>query len=216
MVFAAASRRHPGNGRFSRDGCFRRLPDRAGFDYWVELTAARGLDGTAVAAEFIVSPEFVQRYGSLDDHQLLDLVYRNVLGRPADAELATGTYDASLCSGFGGRVDWYTSPYEMRWCVNMDAPFAQESIDGVHVHEAIHARVGALFAYRHALTPQESAEVTRVAIESATANEGLADFWAMRLVPGHEGSPDYAAYVFNNAIWDELFARYPIGGPLPG
>ena len=260
---------------------FLRLPDQRGFDYWVSLASRQNMAGSEIAAQFITSGEFQQRYGSLDDHAFLDLVYRNVLGRrpdargyaywdgvlaqprfgrndlmlyfsdsdefraatqtlaprpksstpPAtgsawlpegmtarqasDAELSTGTFDPSLCSGYGGRVDWFTPPYDMQWCVNMPSHFDQITIDGVYTHEAIHARIGALFARRGGLTPTERAEVTRVALYDAPANEGLADFWAMRLVPGYEGSPDYADAVFNNEVWDTIFAKYPIGGALP-
>lgn len=265
---------------------FLRLPDADGFEYWVDLAERRGLDGPAIAAQFIISDEFRQRYGALSDRAFLDLVYRNVLGRApdasgyaywdeamsrprfgrndlmlyfsdgdefrqatrttaptpekrsvapvgststgsnwlpagmtarhaADAELATGTYDGSLCSGYGGQVAWRMPPYSMRWCVNMSPSFDQSTIDGVYVHEAMHARVGALFANRTRLSAEEQAEVTRVALLDSAANEGLSDFWAMRLVPGYEGNPRYAGYVFNNEIWDRLLADYPLGGRLP-
>ncbi|MGH1505852.1 MAG: DUF4214 domain-containing protein [Acidimicrobiales bacterium] len=61
---------------------FLRDPDEGGFHYW----ASRNLSLRQVAAEFVISPEFVATYGSLTDAEFVDLVYRNVLGRLGDAE----------------------------------------------------------------------------------------------------------------------------------
>lgn len=60
-----------------------RAPDRSGFDYWV---AARieGLTLRAVADGFLNSGEYARRFGAGSDGAFLDLVYRNVLGRPGD------------------------------------------------------------------------------------------------------------------------------------
>lgn len=61
---------------------FLRDPDQGGFHYW----ASRNLSLRQVAAEFVVSPEFVATYGSLTDAEFVDLVYENVLGRLGDGE----------------------------------------------------------------------------------------------------------------------------------
>lgn len=63
---------------------FLRDPDGGGMDHW----RARRMGGTqlgAISAHFAVSPEFVARYGALDDDRFVRLVYRNVLGRDPDA-----------------------------------------------------------------------------------------------------------------------------------
>lgn len=63
---------------------FRRSPDFGGLQFW----AGRFRSGTtlnAISAEFARSDEFVQTYGSLSNPAFVDLVYRNVLGRRADA-----------------------------------------------------------------------------------------------------------------------------------
>lgn len=62
---------------------FLRLPDPGGFDYWVNYMR-RGATLAQVSAAFAASPEFVARYGALSQSGFVDLIYRNVLGRPAD------------------------------------------------------------------------------------------------------------------------------------
>lgn len=64
---------------------FLRTPDSEGMDYWVEALRNRRLTAQRVAAEFIVSPEFVARYGPLDNPSFVELIYRNAMGRTADA-----------------------------------------------------------------------------------------------------------------------------------
>jgi uncharacterized protein YkwD len=63
---------------------FRRNPDAAGLQYWVWRLRGGATLGQ-VSAAFAGSPEFVGTYGSLSDQAFVDLVYRNVLGRGADA-----------------------------------------------------------------------------------------------------------------------------------
>jgi alpha-tubulin suppressor-like RCC1 family protein len=62
-----------------------RIPDFGGLRFWsAEYQAARRtLD--AISSEFVTAPEFAQRYGNVSDAQFVDLLYRNVLGRSADA-----------------------------------------------------------------------------------------------------------------------------------
>jgi len=76
---------------------FLRDPDTPGMQYWwSKIYGGRPLSW--VADYMATSPEFVARYGSLDDAGFVDRVYENVLGRPADPsgaaywtnELATG------------------------------------------------------------------------------------------------------------------------------
>lgn len=62
---------------------FLRLPDHAGFTYWL----GKRLSGWRLATTseaFARSSEFTTRYGSLDDAAFVAQVYRNVLGREAD------------------------------------------------------------------------------------------------------------------------------------
>lgn len=63
---------------------FDRPPDYDGLAYWIEQVH-RGTTLQQVAQQFALSAEFRSTYGSLGDRAYVDLVYGNVLGRPADA-----------------------------------------------------------------------------------------------------------------------------------
>ncbi len=63
---------------------FRREPDAGGLAYWTGRMVA-GLPLVAVSEEFARSVEFVSTYGALTSGDFVKLVYRNVLGREADA-----------------------------------------------------------------------------------------------------------------------------------
>jgi hypothetical protein len=75
--------------------------------YWAVQRQA-GFTLAVVSEQFALSDEFVNRYGLADDPQFVDLVYRNVLGRPADADgraywlgqLETGVTRGQLMAGF--------------------------------------------------------------------------------------------------------------------
>lgn len=62
---------------------FLRRPDQPGFAYWVGQRRS-GASLSWIASFFAASSEFTARYGALDDVDFVDLVYRNVLGRPPD------------------------------------------------------------------------------------------------------------------------------------
>ncbi len=67
-----------------------RVPDSAGLNYWVGQFRA-GVTLSAIAAQFITSAEFQQRFGSgLTTSEFVDLLYLNVLGRAG--ETAGRTY----------------------------------------------------------------------------------------------------------------------------
>ncbi|WP_187358620.1 DUF4214 domain-containing protein [Pseudoduganella aquatica] len=69
-------------------GALNRAPDSAGQGYWT-WAMDRGLALVSAAASFAGSPEFINRYGALDDTQYVTLLYNNVLHRaPDDAGLA--------------------------------------------------------------------------------------------------------------------------------
>ncbi len=63
---------------------FLRQPDDGGFAYWARVHA-QGARLTDVAYQFATGPEFVARYGNLDNAQFVDLVYHNVLCRTPDS-----------------------------------------------------------------------------------------------------------------------------------
>ena len=83
---------------------FQREGDDEGIRYWI----GTGLPGVAVSNAFAGSDEFQARYGALSNVGFVDLVYRNVLGRPPDdgglaywaGELARGTTRGQVMAGF--------------------------------------------------------------------------------------------------------------------
>jgi hypothetical protein len=62
-----------------------RLPDRSGLQYWTRRHAA-GVRLGDLAQQFLRSSEFQRRYGSPANAAYIDVLYRNVLGRAADAQ----------------------------------------------------------------------------------------------------------------------------------
>ncbi len=63
---------------------FLRAPDSSGFSYWLGQANA-GASLETISAQFATSPEFVDKYGSLNDDDFVQLVYRNVLTREPEA-----------------------------------------------------------------------------------------------------------------------------------
>ncbi len=76
---------------------FGRQPDAEGFVYWTGRVS-NGLKLEKAAESFVSSPEFIALYGSTSNAEFVDLLYVNVLGRPADAE-GRGYWIGQLGSG---------------------------------------------------------------------------------------------------------------------
>jgi len=64
---------------------FNREPDANGAVYWIAQTRT-GANMDDLAYGFAQSTEFNLRYGPVDNGEFLDLLYRNILGRTADAK----------------------------------------------------------------------------------------------------------------------------------
>ncbi len=64
---------------------FDRQPDAEGLVYWVEQYVG-GTGLRDIAAAFMVSTEWTNRYGAVDDERFVDLLYGNVLKRLPDDE----------------------------------------------------------------------------------------------------------------------------------
>lgn len=64
---------------------FLRAPEPGGLLHWTEQVQA-GHSLVTVAEQFASSAELRARYGDLDDAELVDRLYRNVLGRPAEED----------------------------------------------------------------------------------------------------------------------------------
>lgn len=61
-----------------------RLPDAAGFSYWVDL-AREGYDVGEIALDISVGPESQTRFGGLNDSDFVEALYTKILYRPSDA-----------------------------------------------------------------------------------------------------------------------------------
>lgn len=84
-----------------------REPDSGGAAFWTAWLADHST--VEAAAYFVASPEFVDRYGTVDNAEFVDAIYRNVLGRAPDPggrawwlhQLDTSATDrAGLVAGF--------------------------------------------------------------------------------------------------------------------
>ncbi len=60
---------------------FLRLPDRSGFDYWLE----QDITLAGMADLFVTAEEFGLRHADLDDAQFVTTMYQNALGRTGEA-----------------------------------------------------------------------------------------------------------------------------------
>ncbi|HWJ62786.1 MAG TPA: DUF4214 domain-containing protein [Acidimicrobiales bacterium] len=64
-------------------GFFLRIPDYAGLDYWFrKIRAGTTLD--AAASQFAAGPEFIRKYGELDNESYIKQMYQNLFGRDPD------------------------------------------------------------------------------------------------------------------------------------
>jgi hypothetical protein len=59
---------------------FNRTPDKPGLAYWIAQADA-GMPFADIATFFVNGLEFRNKYGQLDNHQFVDRLYQNILGR---------------------------------------------------------------------------------------------------------------------------------------
>ncbi len=63
---------------------FSRVPDLAGFNYWVGQVESGSMTMREISAFFATSPEFQATYGNISNYYYTNLVYQNVLCRNPD------------------------------------------------------------------------------------------------------------------------------------
>ncbi len=93
-----------------------RDPDSGGFEGWSERLAD-GASLQSISANFVGSPEFQAAYGTLSNAAFVDLLYQNVLGRPADAagaaqwigQLNQGVSRSQVVLGFSESQEFITN-----------------------------------------------------------------------------------------------------------
>jgi len=86
---------------------FNRSPDVEGLNYWIDQWEG-GMDILSISQSFYQSAEFKSMYGEPDDSAYIDLIYQNVLGRPADEsgkdywlnEISSGTTRSGILNSF--------------------------------------------------------------------------------------------------------------------
>jgi hypothetical protein len=86
------------------DTVFDRAPDDAGLDAWSTALRVGVLDLDDVAALFVRSPEFQDRYGSTSNAEFVTLLYRNALNREPDPG-GLAAWTGALASGQADRDD---------------------------------------------------------------------------------------------------------------
>lgn len=114
---------------------FLRRPDIGGLDYWVGHYRS-GTSVNQMSQYFSGTPEFRDRYGTLTNRGFVQLVYRNVLGRPgetAGVDYWTGVLDRRERNRGQVMVGFSESPE------NKTA--TARSVDVVMLHRALLARM---------------------------------------------------------------------------
>ncbi len=61
-------------------GCFNRMPQYVGLDYWYTKYLS-GMTLPRIAESFVLCPEFISKYGNLDNTSFVILLYKNILWR---------------------------------------------------------------------------------------------------------------------------------------
>ncbi len=165
---------------------FLRTPDFDGLNFWVGQKRA-GNSLTRISDTFAASPEFEARYGQLSNAEFVDLVYTNVLGRPADsgglnfwvAELNAGASRGSVMLGFSESPEYVKATFgQVRaamlylgmlrrtpepggltyWASQIDAGVSYGSVvRGFLNSPEYQARLAALLPHTHPLTGEASA-----------------------------------------------------------
>lgn len=93
---------------------FDRVPDVAGLGYWADQIDEHGSTLYGVAARFIDSAEFKDKFGhDVSNEQFINAMYQNVLGREADEDgysywvsmMEGGTTRESILIGFADSME---------------------------------------------------------------------------------------------------------------
>ena len=87
------------------NAAFARFPDADGLKYWIDQFSSGRNTRRVVAQSFLGSDEFTQKYGSnVSDETYVNNLYKNVLGRDADAE-GLNYWVGNLSSGLETRYE---------------------------------------------------------------------------------------------------------------
>ncbi len=87
------------------NAAFARFPDADGLKYWIDQFSSGKNTRRVVAQSFLDSAEFTEKYGSnVSDETYVNNLYKNVLGRDADAE-GLNYWVGNLSSGLETRYE---------------------------------------------------------------------------------------------------------------
>ena len=87
------------------NAAFARFPDADGLKYWINQFSSGKNTRRVVAQSFLASDEFTEKYGSnVSDETYVNNLYKNVLGRNADAE-GLNYWVGNLSSGLETRYE---------------------------------------------------------------------------------------------------------------
>ena len=87
------------------NAAFARFPDADGLKYWIDQFSSGRNTRRVVAQSFLGSAEFTEKYGSnVSDETYVNNLYKNVLGRDADAE-GLNYWVGNLSSGLETRYE---------------------------------------------------------------------------------------------------------------
>ena len=130
---------------------FGREPDAIGWDYWMSVYVAPQTNLESISNDFVLSDEFQNTYGALDDAEFVRLVYNNVMDREPDVEGNThwiGALDGGYSRGalmlafseseeyvrltdtwppLAGYLQWYARPLEFA-CGNGPAVVTPQNV----------------------------------------------------------------------------------------
>ena len=106
-VFDQITGLHTDSGEMFRlyNAAFSRFPDADGLRYWIDQFSSGKNSRRVVAQSFLGSAEFTEKYGSnVSDETYVNNLYKNVLGRDADAE-GLNYWVGNLSSGLETRYE---------------------------------------------------------------------------------------------------------------
>ena len=115
---------------------FLRIPDYGGLTFWIKYYRG-GRPLSEVSDAFAASAEFTSRYGALTNDQFVDLVYQNVLGRPADAggktfwigQLNAGMSRGTMMIGFSESAEYQAAIFNSVYVTMMYVGMLHRSPD---------------------------------------------------------------------------------------
>ena len=121
---------------------FGRIPDHSGLTYWWKQLADRSSKLDDMSSSFAGSSEFDRQYGSLTARAFVDRVYRNVLGRPPDAN-GLSYWTDQIASGARRRGAVMTGFSES----SENRRITADKVNIITVYEAMLARPAAATSY---------------------------------------------------------------------